>query len=119
MRIPDTGGWVSKQGLDDLRRRNLSRTLRVIVLGPVYSRTHRIFLHQPCIEWLETISNARRICDARIQPQIVVFRLEDHGHPIMHAGNELVRLCGEDGASFNNLASRISPAFPNTCEGKN
>src|SRR4029077_9503642 len=54
----------------------------------VYSRAHWVLLHQPGIEWFKTVSEARQLRHARIQPQIVIFRSQDRRHSIMHIGHQ-------------------------------
>jgi|SRR5579872_373903 len=110
---------ISEQSLGGFRTWNLPRTLRIIVLGAVHSCAHWILLHQPCIEWLKTVGNVRRFRDTRIQPQIVVCCSQDRRHSIMHIGYQRVWLRSKYRAGFNDVASRISPAFPEAREGKN
>jgi len=45
---------------------NFSRTLLVVVLNAVDLGADRIFLHQPGVKRLQTIRNARRVCDTRV-----------------------------------------------------
>jgi hypothetical protein len=63
------------------------------------------------------VRHKRRICDARIEPQISVFRSQDHWHSIMHIGHERIGLGSEDGAGFQKFAIRILPALSQPSKG--
>src|SRR6266404_3719507 len=85
---------------------NFLRTLLIVVLRTVYARAYRIFLHEPGIERLETVSNESRFGDTRIQPEIIVLRFQDHGHTIVYVGHQRVGLRREDGACFQEFTTR-------------
>lgn len=56
------------------------------------------------IERMQAIGAAGCVLHARVQPQIVVFRLEDHGHSIMDWRNQSVGLGRENCARFDTAA---------------
>ena len=109
--LSDCGPWL-KKGLRYCDSWNFLGTRLFIVLGTVYPRAHGIFLHQPGIEGLEAVRYESRFGNTRIQPKIVVLRLQDHGHAIVYVGHKRVGSCRQDGACFQELASRISPTLP-------
>lgn len=68
--------------------RDFPDALFIIVFWAIHAGAHRVFLHEIRVEWSETVEHAIWVCDARIQPQIVVFGCKDRRHAIVHIGDQ-------------------------------
>src|SRR4051812_8870662 len=94
------GGPSLKKRLRYCESWNFLGTRLIIVLRTVYPRAHGIFLHEPGIEGLEAVRYESRSSNTRIQPKIVILRLQDHGHAIVYVGHKRVGAGRQDGACF-------------------
>src|SRR6266568_1074895 len=99
--------WSSEGSGSRGRDRNFSCALLIVILRAVHARTDWIFLHQRGIERLQTIHDTMGICNAWIQPKIVVLGSQHHRHPIMYIGDQRVWLRCKYRARFNRLVVLI------------
>src|SRR3712207_6870516 len=51
-----------------------------------------------------------------IEPEVVVLRVEDHRHPLVYWGNDVVGISGYDGGRADLLA--VFPTLPQSCKSE-
>lgn len=95
--------------LGDLDRRG---TLGIVVDGSINPRIHWKAVHQPSIKRLQVLRNNVDICPRRIEPFLVVLRIENHRHSVVKRRSDCVPIGCQDRTGFQGLSTRILPGFP-------
>ena len=65
-----------------------------------------------CVAWFENVTNRREISHIGIEPQVVLVRLHNYRHSVVHIDNKGIRSRRQDCATLNDLPLGTFPLVP-------
>jgi len=80
-----------------------------IIPRVVYKKANLTGLQKTWITGLQYCLQVTAGNRLHIQPQVIIFGLQDHRHPVMNGLHAFIGLCGDDGAGGDFLPYGIGP----------
>ena len=109
---------LEEQRILSLDEFHLCGTFCIVVSHLVDASAHGKGTHDLGITGLQQLGNRTHILHPRIEPQIVRIGIKDDWHTIVDNSGHGIWRSGQNRAGFDEVATGVLPAIPNSCESE-